>query len=117
MSEKTAVFQTSSNAGGRESGPRLTKAQFSQEFLDMWKRESVKCTDSIFLSLPIEGPTVSGALKQHAIDAVMRTVWSRVYEPGEPDAIWENLDAIKKYTADLVDKAVAERWERVTATR
>ena len=81
----------------------------------MWERESDKCAGGIFAVLSIESPTVSGTLKQEAIEAVIRFVWCRTYKPGEPDAAWENWDAIEKYAADLVDKVVAERWERVTA--
>ena len=81
----------------------------------MWERESDKCAGGIFAVLSIESPTVSGTLKQEAIEAVIRFVWCRTYKPGEPDAAWENWDAIEKYSADLVDKVVAERWEHVTA--
>ena len=78
----------------------------------MWKRESDKCADGIFMSLWIGGPTVSGRLKETAVENVMRMVWSRTHKPGKPDAIRENLDAIKEHAADLVDKVVAQRRER-----
>lgn len=91
------------------------KSVQSSEFLEAWKRKSDECADYIFLSLWIDGPSVSGELKQAAIDEVMRLVWHRIDAPNKADAVWENLNDIKKYTAELVDKVVAERWERVTA--
>ena len=80
----------------------------------MWKRESEKCAGDIFVVLPIYGPIVSGTLKQEAIKAVMRFVWCRTHNAKRPDALRANWTAIEKYSADLVDKVVAERWERVT---
>lgn len=100
-------------AGEQRVSTPYTK-QFSKDFLEVWKRESDKCANGIFAVLPIEGPTVSGTLKQEAVEAVMRFVWPRIREPGEPDALRENWAAIEKYAADLVDKVVAERWARVT---
>ena len=103
-------------AGEPDAPPApYAKAQFSKDFLEMWKRESDKCAGDIFAVLPIEGPTVSGTLKREAVEAVMRFVWPRIRKQGEPDALRENWAAIEKYAADLVDKVVAERWERVTA--
>lgn len=46
----------------------------------------------------------------------MRVIWFRIDTPGKEEVLWKNRDAVKKYTADLVDKAVAENWERVTAS-
>ena len=115
MSDDAAILPEPRTGEPNAPSAPYTKAQFSKDFLEMWKRESDKCAGDIFAVLPIEGPTVSGTLKQEAIEAVIRFVWCRTYKPGEPDAAWENWDAIEKYSADLVDKVVAERWEHVTA--
>ena len=117
MSDEAAILPEP-RTGEPDAPPApYTKAQFSKDFLEMWKRESDKCAGDIFAVLPIEGPTVSGTLKQEAVEAVMRFVWPRIHEQGEPDALRENWDAIEKYTADLVDKVVAERWEHVMKFR
>ena len=93
----------------------MESVQSSEEFLEAWKRESAACVDNIFMSLWIDGPTVSGALRQEAVEDVMRIVWYRVDAPDKEEALRKNLDAVKKYTGDLVDKAVHERWQRVMA--
>ena len=87
----------------------------SENLLEAWKRESEACADSIFMSLWIEGPAVSGEVKREAVEGIMRIVWCRIHDPDKDEVLWKNLDYIKKYTADLVDKIVAERWEQATA--
>ena len=47
----------------------------------------------------------------------MRVVWFRIDTPDKEEVLWKNRDAVKKYTSDLVDKAVAENWKRVTASK
>ena len=103
---------------GRARCPEPRKAasgQSSKEFLKAWKIKSDEHAEVMFMSIWIDGPAVSGALKQAAIDAVMRAVWSRVDAPDKEKLLRENWDEIEKYTADLVDKTVSERWTRVTA--
>ena len=85
----------------------------SEEFLEAWKRESDECARIVFATVWIEGPSVSGALKQAAVDSIMRAVWSRVDARGREELLRKNWDEVEKYTADLVDKTVAERWKRV----
>ena len=92
-----------------------TKAQFSKDFLEMWKRESDKCARRIFMSLPLKQPPISAEWKSAAIDTLIRLVWCRTYKDGEPDALRENLDAIKAYSADLVEKVAVEVWEDAMA--
>lgn len=94
----------------------MQKVASSEEFLEAWKAESDECAAGIFTSLPIEGPEIHGDLKEAAIDNIMRVVWFRIEsmtdeERGE--ALWSNLDAVKKYTSELVDRTVAERWARL----
>ena len=83
-----------------------------KDVLEAWKRESDACAGVIFMSLPINGPVVSGALKQDAVDAIMRVVWHRIDAPNKEEVLWKNLNDIKKYTADLVDETVSKDWER-----
>ena len=97
--------------GGSPSAKKVSREQF----LQAWKRESDECVGSIFSSLPIDGPVVSGALKEAAIEDVMRTVWARIDAPD--GALWANREAIREYTSALVDKAAAERWARVAGGR
>ena len=94
----------------------MRKAASSEEFLEAWKKESEKCAGGIYMSLPIRGPEIHGDLKEAAIDSIMRVVWFRVGwdMPGDErrKAMRANLDAIKEYTSDLVDRTVAETWAR-----
>lgn len=96
---------------------RAASGQSAKKFLEAWKRESDEHAEVVFMSVWIDGPDVSGALKQAAVDALMRAVWSLVDAPDKEEMLRENWDEIEKYTADLVDKTVAERWTRVTAAR
>ena len=94
----------------------MRKAASSEEFLEAWKKESDEWAWGIFTSLPITGPAIRGALKEEAIDDIMRVVWFRIKgmtNEERREALWANLDAIKKHTSDLVDRTVAERWERL----
>lgn len=84
-----------------------------EQFLEAWKKESDECVGGIFMSLPIDGPSVSGELKEAAVEAVMRIVWCRLDVP--EGALRDNLRAVEEYTSALVDKAVAERWARLPA--
>ena len=95
----------------------MQRALTADEFLEAWKRESDGCTDVIFGSLPIEGPVLSGEMKQEAVEAIMRVVWFLVDTPNKEEALRKNWDAVEKYTSDLVDKAVAENWKHLTASR
>ena len=112
MSDEAATLPEP-RAGEPDAPPApYTKAQFSKDFLEMWKRESDKCASTIFMSLPLERPPISAEWKSAAIDTLIRLVWCRTYKDGEPDALKENLDAIKTYSADLVEKVAIEEWER-----
>lgn len=105
---------------GSARDPETRKAansQSSKEFLEAWKRKSDEHVEVVFMSIWIDGPAVSGALKQAAVDALMRAVWSLVDAPDKEEMLRENWDEVEKYTADLIDKTVAERWTRVTAAR
>ena len=93
----------------------MQKPLSSDEFLEVWKKESDARVGVIFASLPIRGPSISGELKRQAVEAIMRVVWFRIDTPDKEEVLWKNRDAVKKYTSDLVDKAVAENWKRVTA--
>ena len=95
----------------------MQKVPSSEEFLEDWKKESEAWADVIFASVPIEGPVLSGEMKRQAVEAIMRVVWYRIDTPDKEETLWKNLYAVKKYTADLVDRVVAEDWKRVTASR
>lgn len=99
--------------GNDPSAPDAAGARSNEEFLEMWKRVSDECAPGIFMSLHITTPTVSGRMREAAIDNIMRRVWGRTYEQIGHYAIYDNLDAIKEYTGRLVDKVVAEHWEKV----
>lgn len=90
-------------------------AQYAREFLEVWKSACEEHAETMFMSLRIEGPTVSGDLKRAAVEAVMRIVWGRVNLPHKEEVLWANLDEAKRYAADLVDRLVAEKWERAQA--
>lgn len=81
-----------------------------------WKKESEKCAGGIFTSLPIRAPEICGDLEDAAED-IMRVVWFRVGEYMTDEergkALRANLDEIKRYTSELVDRTVAERWKRL----
>ena len=112
MYDEAAIMQEP-RLGEPDAPPnRYTKAQFSKDFLEMWKREADKCARRIFMSLPLERPPISAEWKRDAVDTLIRLVWCRTYKPGKPDALKENLDAIKAYSADLVEKVAVEEWER-----
>lgn len=113
MSDKAAVLQA--NARESTEPAPYTKAQFEKDFLEMWKRESDECAEAIYMSLPFEKPPLSPEWKEEAIDAIIRMVWCSTHKDGEPDAIRENLAAIKEYTAELVEKVAAKEWERTQA--
>lgn len=89
----------------------------SEEFLEVWKKEAEAWADVIFASVPVRGPVLSGKLKEEAVEVIMRVVGCYVDTPDKEKALWKNLDAIKEYTSDLVDRTVAENWERMTASR
>ena len=95
----------------------MQKALYSEEFLEAWKKESDAWVDVIFASVPIEGSVLSGKIKQQAVEAIMRVVWFRIDTLGKEEVLLKNLDIVKKYTADLVDRVVAKDWKRVTASR
>ena len=77
---------------GRGGSPSAEKVS-REQFLQAWKRESDECVGSIFSSLPIDWPVVSGALKKAAIEDVMRTVWALIDAPD--GALWANREAIR----------------------
>ena len=112
MSDEATILPEPRTGEQSVSVAPYTKAQFSKDFLEMWKRESDKCARRIFMSLPLERPPISAEWKSAAIDTLIRLVWCRTYKDGEPDALKENLDAIKAYSADLVEKVAVEEWER-----
>ena len=60
---------------------------------------------------------MSGDLKRQAVETIMRVVWYRVDAPDKREILRKNLDDVKKYASDLVDRVVAEDWKRVTAAR
>ena len=115
MSDEATILQEPRTGEQSASTAPYTKAQFSKDFLEMWKRESDKCASTIFMSLPLERPPISAEWKSAAIDTLIRLVWCRTYKDGEPDALKENLDAIKAYSADLVEKVAVEVWESAMA--
>lgn len=88
-------------------GPFVKRVSRGQ-FLEAWKKESRLCVGGIFVTLPIDGPAVSGALKEAAIDDLMRTVWARIDAPD--GALWDNRKAVREHASALIDEAVAERW-------
>ena len=94
----------------------MQKVVSSEDFLEAWKKESEKWAWGIFTSLPITGPAIRGDLKEEAVEDIMRVVWFRIKgmtNEERREALWTNLDAIKKHTSDLVDRTVAERWEHL----
>lgn len=93
----------------------MQSARSPEDVLEAWKLESDACAGVIFMSLPINGPAVSGTLKQEAVDAIMHVVWHRIDAPGKEEVLRKNLEDVKKHTADLVDKTVAWGWERAAA--
>lgn len=90
-----------------------------EEFLEEWKKESDKWAGGIFTSLPIHAPEIHGDLKEEAVEDIMRVVWFRVGKDMTDEergkVLRANLDEIKRYTSELVDRTVEERWERVQA--
>ena len=98
----------------------MQKVVSSEDFLEAWKKESEKYAGGIFTSLWIEGHEIHGDLKEAAIDSIMRVVWFHVGWDMPSDerrkAMRANLDAIKKYTSDLVDRTVAETWAQRPAS-
>ena len=115
MSDEAAILPEPRT--GEPDAPPVpyTKAQFSKDFLEMWKREADKCANTIFMSLPLERPPISAEWKSAAIDTLIRLVWCRTYKQGEPYPMRENLDAINTYAADLVEKVAVEVWEETMA--
>lgn len=99
----------------------MQKSVSYEGFLEEWKRESEKWAGGIFTSLPITGPAIHGDLKEDAVEDIMRVVWFRVGKGMTDDerrqALHANLAEIKRHTSELVDRTVAERWERVQAAR
>ena len=115
MSDEAAILPEP-RAGEPDAPPApYTKAQFSKDFLEMWKREADKCASTIFMSLPLERPPISAEWKRDAIDTLIRLVWCHTYKPGEFYPLRENLDAINAYAADLVEKVAVEVWEETMA--
>ena len=94
----------------------MQKAVSYGEFLEEWKKVSEKCAEGIYMSLPINAPEIHGDLKEDAIEDIMRVVWYRVGKGMTDDekykALRPNLDEIKKFTSELVDRTVAEAWAR-----
>ena len=90
------------------------------KFVEEWKKVSAKCAEGIYMSLPIEGPEIHGALKEEAIEDIMRVVWFRVGEDMPVDerreAVRANFDELKRHTSELVDRTVAETWARLPAS-
>lgn len=110
------AWQRGRSGRARDPEPRrAASGRSSKEFLEAWKKKSDEHAEVVFMSVWIDGPAASGALKQAAVDALMRAVWSRIDAPGKEEMLRKNWDEVEKYTADLVDKTVAERWTRVTA--
>ena len=115
MYDEAAIMQEP-RLGEPDAPPNpYTKAQFSKDFLEMWKREADKCAKTIFMSLPLERPPISAAWKRDAIDTLIRLVWCHTYKDGKPYPMRENLDAINAYSADLVEKVAVEVWEDAMA--
>ena len=99
----------------------MQKARPYEGFFEEWTKESEKWAGGIDTSLPIAGPVIRGDLKEDAVEDIMRVVWFRVgkgmTDEERREALHANLTEIKRHTSDLVDRTVAERWERVQAAR
>lgn len=84
-----------------------------EEILAAWKKKADKRATAIFASLPTDGPSISGTLKEEAVDVITRIAWFSSDSPNKEDVLRENYDVIEKYASDLVDRTVAEDWERM----
>ena len=98
-------------------GAKIVQVRPYGKFVEEWKKESEKYAGGIFMSLPIDTPEICGDLKEDAVEDIMRVVWFRVGEDMPVDerreAVRANLDELKRYTSELVDRTVAERWARL----
>lgn len=92
----------------------MRKAGSYEEYFEEWKRVSEKYAGGIFMSLPIDTPEIHGDLKEEAVEDLIRVMCHRVGEDMTDEergkALRANLDEIKKFTSDLVDRTVAEAW-------
>ena len=88
-------------------------------FLEAWKKVADQRVHMIFYSLPIFGPTMSDELKKNAVDAIYRLTWWEVCEGMTQEerikARRANRKAMDEYSAEIAEKAVAERWKRARA--
>ena len=87
--------------------------------LEAWKKVADRSVHMIFCSLPIFGPAMSDELKKNAVDAIYRLTWWQVCEGMTQEerikARRANRKAMDEYSAEIAEKAVAERWKRARA--